>query len=44
LHVDAELVTMPGSELDRSLRSLALALHGSAIVGEIEIRIAEAVE
>jgi iron complex transport system substrate-binding protein len=31
LHVDAELVTMPGPELDRSLRTLARALHGASI-------------
>ena len=36
LHVDAELVTMPGPDLDRSLRTLARALHGASIESAID--------
>ena len=44
LHVDAELVTMPGPALDLALRALARAIHGEAIDAEIEARLAEAMD
>ena len=42
LHIDATLVTMPGPDLDRALRTLARALHGPAIDAEIDARLAPA--
>jgi ABC-type Fe3+-hydroxamate transport system substrate-binding protein len=36
LHVEPELVSMPGPQLDRALRVLARALHGEAIESEID--------
>ena len=44
LHLDAELVTMPGPALDRALRALARALHGDGIDAEIEAKLAEAMD
>lgn len=41
LHVDAELVTMPGAALDQALTTLARALHGSAVDARIEGFVAE---
>lgn len=44
LHLDAELVTMPGPALDRALRSLARAIHGDGIDAEIDAKLAEAMD
>ncbi len=41
LHLDAELVTMPGPALDRALRAIARALHGEKVTSEIDAKLAE---
>jgi hypothetical protein len=37
LHLDSQMVTLPGPHLDRSLRALVTGLHGASAAAELNL-------